>query len=176
MDLKTFKSKIKDFLTFLEVEKNATQGMAMSQSASLVQILINNFRVLAFCILFSFLYGAGAIYILTLNASVIGVAIGSLIREGFTILASIGKANTVMAYFAVVPLGFTYLVHGIPEVTSYFTGALAGGIISVAVVCHHYKTKRFKQIVLDSVDLVALSIIILILSALIEVYITPNLI
>ena len=42
-------------------------------------ILFNNLRVLSFCILFSFIYGAGAIFILTWNASVIGAAIGNFI-------------------------------------------------------------------------------------------------
>ena len=39
----------------------------------LFQIFFNNLRVLFFSILFAFFYGAGAIFILTWNASVIGV-------------------------------------------------------------------------------------------------------
>ena len=45
-------------------------------------ILLNNLKVLVFCVLFSFLYGAGAIFILTWNASVIATAIGNYIRAG----------------------------------------------------------------------------------------------
>src|SRR3989344_975131 len=41
------------------------------------KIFFNNVKVLIFCILFSFIYGAGAIFILTWNASVIGAAIGN---------------------------------------------------------------------------------------------------
>ena len=39
-------------------------------------ILINNLKVMVFALLFSFIYGSGAIFILTWNASVISVAIG----------------------------------------------------------------------------------------------------
>ena len=44
------------------------------------KIFFNNVKVLIFCILFSFVYGAGAIFILTWNASVIGTAIGNFKR------------------------------------------------------------------------------------------------
>src|SRR3972149_3127608 len=43
-------------------------------------IFLNNVKVLVFCILFSLLYGAGALFILNWNASVIAVAIGNFIR------------------------------------------------------------------------------------------------
>jgi uncharacterized membrane protein SpoIIM required for sporulation len=156
--------------------KMGSIGAATSQVARLELIILNNLRVWAFCILFSFLYGAGAIFILVWNASVIGVAIGNVIREGLQKLAEYGHSNTLANYFAVLPLGLSYMVHGIPEVVSYFMGSLAGGIISVAVVCHHYKSKDFWRIVMDSIDLTVLSLIVLFLAAFTEVYITPLLI
>ena len=47
------------------------------------------------------------------------------------------------------------------------------GIISVAVINHDYKTKEFRHILIDSIDLIILSIFLLIIAGLIEVYITP---
>ncbi|MBD3388853.1 MAG: hypothetical protein GF416_07280 [Candidatus Altiarchaeales archaeon] len=146
------------------------------KSLRLEAIVKNNLRVLAFCILFSFLYGAGAIFILTWNASVIGVAIGNVVREGIQVLAGYGHSNVLINYFSVLPVGLGYMVHGIPEVASYFLGALAGGIISSAVVCHHFRSEEFWRVVRDSLDLVILSLLVLLLSAFIEVYITPILI
>lgn len=151
-------------------------GAAINPSAKLSAIITNNLRVWAFCIFFSFLYGAGAIFIITWNASVIGVAIGNVIRDGLQRLAEMGQSNALVNYFTVVPIGLGYMVHGIPEVASYFLGALAGGIISVAVVCHHFRSSQFWRVVRDSVDLMVVSLIVLALAALIEVYITPNLI
>ena len=52
------------------------------QAASLdyfSRIFLNNMKVMTFSILFAFFYGAGAIFILTWNASVIAAAIGSMI-------------------------------------------------------------------------------------------------
>ncbi|VVB53098.1 Stage II sporulation protein M [uncultured archaeon] len=154
------------------------QGLAISASATAKDhffiIVVNNLRVLLFCILMSFLYGAGAIFELTWNASVIGVAIGDLIRK--IIVQWGGTGNPAfLEYFAAFPLSMSYLLHGLPEVLAYFLGALGGGIISVAVVKHHFRSEEFKRVVLDSGDLIMLSVVILILAAGIEVYVTPNL-
>jgi uncharacterized membrane protein SpoIIM required for sporulation len=168
---KIFSSQI-DTINSVRVEIETT-GAAISKTGQLVMIMENNIKVLAFCVLFSFIYGAGAIFILTWNASVIGVAIGNVIREGFKQLGVWGGNPTIEHYFIVLPMGFSYLIHGIPEITSYFLGSLAGGIISAAVACHHWKSKNFQHIVWDSIDLTLLSVIILVLAGLIEVYITP---
>jgi len=160
-------------------------GQALSPPASdlaeaaqdrLRMIFMNNIRVWGFCILFSLIYGAGAVFILVWNASVIGVAMGDVIRRGLVTLGQMENSNTLVNYFTVVPLSLAYLVHGIPEVASYFMGALAGGIISVAVVCHHYRSKEFWHIITDSFDLAILSLLTLFCAAFIEVYITPLLV
>ena len=68
-----------------------------------------------------------------------------------------------------------YLVHGIPEILAYFVAALAGGIISVAIIRKDYKTKSFQRILLDVSDPVLLSVLILFIAALLEVFVTPAL-
>ncbi|MEE9525071.1 MAG: stage II sporulation protein M [Candidatus Woesearchaeota archaeon] len=138
---------------------------------TLTNILLNNLKVLIFCILFSFLYGAGAIFILTWNASVIATAIGNFIRSNI-----VAKAGATANYFQIVSLAILrYMIHGIPEIIAYIVGGLAGGIISVAVIKERFGTKKFEKIVLDSSDLILIAVLILILAALIEVYITPAL-
>ena len=137
---------------------------------TLIQILLNNLKVLIFCILFAFLYGAGAIFILTWNASVIATAIGNYIRTNLAAVAPPGIA----AYLQIVSLGLLrYMTHGILEIAAYFIGGLAGSIISVAVIREKFGTKQFERIVLDSSDLILISIVILILAAIVEVYMTP---
>jgi uncharacterized membrane protein SpoIIM required for sporulation len=132
--------------------------------------------VLIFCILFAFLYGAGAIFILTWNASVIAAAIGNFIRTNLVTVAERAGLAKVASYFQITSLGLLrYLLHGIPEITAYFIAGLAGSIISVAVIREKFGTKQFEKIILDSSDLILISILILIVSALVEVYITPTL-
>ncbi len=159
-----------------EVSGNAIleyTGSSVSGLTEMRVIIVKNLGVLGFCILFSFLYGSGAIYILTWNASVIGVAAGELIRATLREFAGMSGIEMLVNYFTVFPISIVYLVHGIPEVTAYFIGALSGGIISVAVANHHYASKEFKRIVLDSMDLLILAILVLVAAAFMEVYITP---
>jgi uncharacterized membrane protein SpoIIM required for sporulation len=138
------------------------------------RIFLNNLKVLIFCILFSFLYGAGAIFILTWNASVIGVAIGNFIKTHISAVAAEAGYANLSAYFSATALGLLrYSLHGIPEIIAYFIAGLAGGIISVAVIRHNYSTKSFERILLDSSDLILGAVFILLVAALIEVYITP---
>jgi len=160
------------FMVQLDTIKSITgrditpSGAVVHGSERLYQILANNFRVLFLCILFSFIYGSGAIFILTWNASVVGVAIGGSLRE--------------VAGLAGIQVGLSYLVHGLPEIAAYFLAALAGGIISVALAHYEYHEEGFKDvpalkhIFIDSVDLIIASILVLVVAALIEVYITPN--
>ena len=137
-------------------------------------ILMNNLKVMIFCILFSFLFGAGAIFILTWNASVIATAIGNFIRTNITAYAGNAGFSKMSAYFQIISLGLLkYAIHGIPEIAAYFVAGLAGGIISVAIIKENFKTKRFSKIILDSSDLILIAVLLLVIAALLEVYITP---
>jgi len=159
--------------TIVDVNTDIT-GNAILQLGFFSKILFNNIKVLVFCLLFSFVYGTGAIFILSWNASVIGVAIGNAIRSNISYYTSSLGALGIGNYFHVISLGILkYAVHGIPEILAYFIGGLAGGIISVAVIRHDFGTKKFEHILLDSTDLVILSVVFLVIAALIEVYITP---
>jgi uncharacterized membrane protein SpoIIM required for sporulation len=129
--------------------------------------------VLIICLLFSFLLGAGAIFILTWNASVIAVAVGTFIRNNMASMASLVGLPKIAAYFNIFITGIMkYAIHGIPEIASYFIAALAGGIISVAVIRHDFGTKKLEKIVIDVADLVAISIVLLFIAALLEVYVS----
>lgn len=146
----------------------------VTSTSILSRIFFNNIKVLLFCVLFSFLYGAGAIFILMWNASVIGTAIGNFIRTNIaSIAAQVGGAGAG-SYFQVVAVGlFKYIVHGVPEILAYFVGALAGGIISIAIINHDVSTRKFEHVLLDAADLMMLSIVITLIAALLEVYVTP---
>ena len=142
----------------------------------LMQIFSNNIKVMIFCILFAFLFGAGAIFILTWNASVIAAAIGTFIRNNLSNYAEAAGFMKLTGYFHVGSAGLMrYIVHGIPEITAYFVAGLAGGIISVAVIRHDFGTQDFKKILMDSIDLVVIAILMLVFAAIVEVFVTPRL-
>lgn len=149
-------------------------GNAISPLNAFSRIFFNNVKVLLFCILFSFLYGAGAIFILIWNASVIGTAMGNFIRTNLAALANQMGGLSLGSYLSVVSIGlFKYVIHGVPEILAYFVGALAGGIISVAIINHDISTRKFEHVILDSADLLMLSLFILFIAALLEVFVTP---
>jgi len=138
------------------------------------KIFLNNVKVLIFCILFSFVFGSGAIFILMWNASVIGTAIGNFMRSELARAAQLVGFEKVAHYFQVISLGLLrYSIHGIPEILAYFIGGLAGGIIGVAVIKHDFGTTKFEHVLLDSADLLLLSFAILFIAALLEVFVTP---
>jgi uncharacterized membrane protein SpoIIM required for sporulation len=159
--------------TIVDINSDIT-GNAIAEFNMLSKIFFNNIKVLVFCLLFSFVYGTGSIFILSWNATVIGVAIGNLIRSQISLYSANVGLVKVGNYFQVFSLGLLrYMTHGVPEILAYFVGGLAGGIISVAVIRHDFGTKKFEHILLDSTDLIILSVVLLVVAALIEVFITP---
>lgn len=155
----------------------SVNSAAFSAEEGLKIIMLNNFKVLLFSLLFSFLYGAGAIFILAWNASVLAVAMGNFIKTKIAEIGAVAGASIVGVYFQAGSLSLLrYMIHGIPELSAYFLGAVAGGIISAAVVRSDYKDPRFYDILLDSVDLIALAALLLIIGALLEVSVTPLLV
>ncbi len=140
------------------VSKISKTTAFLTAKEKIVNIFANNIYVLIFTLVFSLIFGAGAIFILAWNATVISAAIGIFSKSNITNL----------------PLGIIrYMIHGIPEIGAYFVGALAGGIVSIAVIKHDVHTEKFWTILQDSLNLVILSVILLFAAALIEVFITP---
>jgi uncharacterized membrane protein SpoIIM required for sporulation len=109
---------------------------------------------------FSVIFGAGGIFILTWNATVISAA-----------MVIFAKSNI---YSLPLSLG-RYMIHGVPEIAAYFIGTLAGGIIGLSIVRKEFKTGRFWDILYDSVILIVIAIVILFFAGIIEVFLTPRL-
>ena len=111
-----------------------------------------------FTLLLSLIFGAGAIFVLTWNASVIATAITVFTKS------SIQE----------IPLGILrYMIHGFPEIAAYFITALAGGIFGVGILRNGIRGKRFIHVLENTVILLFIALIILLIAAIIEVYFTP---
>lgn len=116
-------------------------------------IVTNNISVLILSFLFSFLFGAGAIFILTWNSSILSTAIGLTAK-------SIGG-------FRALPLAvLVFFPHGSLEILAYFIGGIAGGFVSAAVT--RRKSLGFWFIVRDSLFLMIFSVLLLIVAGFIE--------
>ena len=131
---------------------------AVTKGVRFLSILENNVYVMIFTLIFSLIFGAGAIFVLAWNASVIAAAISIFARYQLT----------------QIPLGISrYMIHGFPEIAAYFITALAGGIFGVGIIRNGIKNKKFLRIVQNVVILLLVAVAILILAAAIEVYFTP---
>jgi|TARA_Y100000310_G_scaffold167546_2_gene167377 uncharacterized membrane protein SpoIIM required for sporulation len=136
---------------------SAFTGAATKESRFL-SIIINNVYVMIFTLIFSLIFGAGAIFVLAWNASVIAAAIGLFSEYNL----------------AEIPLGLgRYMIHGFPEIVAYFITALAGGIFGVGVLRNGIRSKVFLRVLENSIILLFIALIVLVLAAVIEVYITP---
>ncbi len=134
------------------------QTGAVTKELRLLSIIENNVYVMIFTLLFSLIFGAGAIFILAWNASVIASAIGIFTKYELSQL----------------PFGiFRYMIHGVPEIAAYFVTALAGGILGTGIIRRHLKEGRFLRILENCVILIFIGILFLIFGAVIEVYFTP---
>jgi len=131
---------------------------AATKKLRLFSIIENNIYVMIFTLILSLIFGAGAIFVLAWNASVIAAAIGIFTRYKIS----------------EIPLGIArYMIHGFPEIAAYFITALAGGIFGVGVIRNGIKSKRFLHVVENVIILLFIAIIIILIAAFIEVYFTP---
>jgi uncharacterized membrane protein SpoIIM required for sporulation len=128
----------------------------------------NNSFVLGLAVLFSFAYGAGAIFLIAWNASVIGVIIGTDMLALYSSYAGLGVLGLVLAYLHGLVNAIGFLPHGIFELSAYFIGSIAGGIISVALTRKKYGAKDFELIAKDTLILLFLAYFLLFIGAMIE--------
>lgn len=148
----------------------------VTYTALLSKIFLNNIKVLIFCIIFSLIYGSGAIFILTWNASVIGAAAGNFIVSHAAPFLQKSGVHIVGGYFYASGMSILrYAVHGVPEILAYIVAGIAGGILSMAIVKHDFGSKKFEKVLLDVSDLVLVAVFIVFVAAIMEVFVTPAL-
>ncbi len=139
---KTFKTQIEEI--------KAIRGY-FSFGGTFQTIFINNIGVLFLSFLLSLLYGSGAIFILSWNASILAAAVGMTAK-------ALGGAKAL-------PLALmVYFPHGSLEILAYFLAAIAGGIVSYASL----KEKRERFVFEDAFFLLSLGIFLLLIAASIE--------
>jgi uncharacterized membrane protein SpoIIM required for sporulation len=117
------------------------------------RIIVNNISVLLISFLFSFLFGAGAVFILSWNASVLATAIGLAAK---TLGGVRGLPMAVLIFFP----------HGSLEILAYFIGAIAGGVVSAAVT--RDRSKYFWPVIGDSMKFLLVAVVFLVIAGFIE--------
>lgn len=149
----------KDQLSLFNISGNAT-GVTLSFGA----IVYNNFRVLLIFFILSIIFGVGSILFLVWNASVWGILLGYFIKlnsTGSTLFLKL--INTTLRFFP----------HMILEASSYLFAIISGVIISQTMTSKAIGIDKKREIVIHGVILYIISLVLLLVSAYVEVYIYP---
>jgi uncharacterized membrane protein SpoIIM required for sporulation len=128
--------------------------------------VVNNTQVMILMFILSTMFGAGAIFILAWNASVIAVYVG-LVARSYAV-----NFGLVPGFLIGLPSGLLGIaLHGIPEIAAYFVAGVAGGILSVGIIRENIMSKEFKQIFKDALVYMAIAEILIVVAALLEAFI-----
>jgi stage II sporulation protein M len=134
-------------------EIHGVTGAASYKYYTFTQILNNNLQVMFFAFLFSLVFGAGAIFIIAWNASILGVYIGDL-------------ANSL---WQIPIVSLSFLPHGLPEIGAYLIAGIAGGLLSAMLI--RKNTIHIKEVVaFDCLKLLIIACVLIVIAAGIEVY------
>ena len=153
--------------SFQEKTIQTIRGMATNPLQDFLLIFFNNLRVSFVAFVLSFLFGTGALFVITWNASVVAVFFGKIAKD----LMSTGLNKGLAPLLAFFIGSSSIFLHAVPEITAYFLAGIAGGVLSVGV----YRGRYTIQIVEDALAIYLCSVAVLLFAAFIEAYITPAL-
>jgi len=136
-------------------------GYSFRTDAFFSYILINNLQVLMLFFIFSIIFGAGSLYLLLWNSSIIGVFLG-MEAEGYS-------GNFFMKYILYPFISFVRILpHGVLEFLGYFLASLSGAMLSLSLLS---KDKSYlQQIISDSLLMFLFSIFFIVVGAFVEAF------
>jgi len=140
------------------------QGKYYSTYEDFLSISYNNIKVLVIAFLLSFFFGSGALFILSWNASVVGVFISLYAK----ILSDAYDKHILISH---IEAFLSISLHGIPEVFGYFLGGIAGAVLSFGLV----EGENRKIILCDSFKTLLVAIFFILLGAFLESFIVASL-
>ncbi len=155
----------KVFSEQIKVIKNIRSGdLEISSTGNFVndfglftEIFLNNVQVTTLAFVLSFLFGSGALFLISWNASVLGV---------FSHMMADKNSYYYISHFMNL---LSISLHGIPEMLSYFISGIGGTILSIGLIKSNHKY----IILRDALNMYIISLIFVIVSSFIEVFVTP---
>ncbi|MBI5398906.1 stage II sporulation protein M [Candidatus Woesearchaeota archaeon] len=141
---------------FVADEPNPT----LSQFAA---IFVRNSVVLVLSFALAFFYGASAIFLIVLNASVFA---NFIVLVGAFITQTLGEKILALLLF---------MVHLLPELSAFLVAAIAGGVVSKALIKESRHSLEFRNVFKDSTMLIAIAAGLLLIGAFLETFVTTRL-
>lgn len=134
-----------------------------------LSVFENNVFVMTVCFLLSLFYGAGSVFLITINASVFASALAEAVKS------RIPQLGYWFTYSYITCNIMVMFLHTIPELVGYYFGAVAGGILSRAFSRKKIIFKEIKPILKDAFTLFLIGILVLFLAAIIEMVFSKRL-
>ena len=165
-------NEIFDFQTrFLEYQQGVDSGVVQSfvqgktepTASHILGLFTHDLVVLMICFVLSFFYGASAIFLIILNGSVFASFIVIVIRT----LAQ-NMMQGVQAFFF-------FLIHLLPEISGFLIAAIAGGVVSKALIHEKKGSKASRNVFKDATMLMLIAIGLVLLGSVLEVMVTVRL-
>ncbi|MFC1722948.1 stage II sporulation protein M [Nanoarchaeota archaeon] len=128
-----------------------------------ISLSSHNLIVLVVCFVLSFIFGASAIFLIILNGSIFASFIVFLVKTLTTDLAQSVKA-----------IGF-FLIHLLPEISGFMIAAIAGGVISKAIMHEQRGTIRFQNVFKDAFVLMLIATMLILVGAFLETFVSSTL-
>ncbi|MFH1630646.1 MAG: stage II sporulation protein M [Candidatus Aenigmatarchaeota archaeon] len=155
-----------DAVFTLQTDWFKQQGMVTANvidAGGFFKYLFNNTQVMILFFILSVLFGAGAVFILAWNASIIAVYLGILSDKFVTSFGAHG------AYLYGMTVGTsTIILHGVPEIMGYFFAGIGGGILSIGLLREKFMSKEFNEVGKDALIWLALGEVLIVVGAVIE--------
>jgi uncharacterized membrane protein SpoIIM required for sporulation len=131
--------------------------------AQALSLFAHNLLVVVICFALSFFYGASAIFLIILNGSVFASFIVLVIRV---------IAENILAG---VQAFLFFMIHLLPEISGFMLAAIAGGVVSKAISVEKRNSKAFRNVFKDVTVLMLISMGLVLLGTLLEVFVTARL-
>lgn len=147
----------------VEVVQNFVESTLTPSLGEVIALSSHDLIVVLICFGLSFVYGASAIFLIILNGSVFANFIIFVIR----IIAE----NTTQGIQAFL----IFLIHLIPEISGFLLAAIAGGVASKALVLEMNESNALRNVFKDVTVLLLISIGLVIVSTILEVFVTARL-
>ncbi|MEK6822384.1 MAG: stage II sporulation protein M [Nanoarchaeota archaeon] len=127
---------------------------------SVLGVATQNAIVIIIGFVLSLFFGAGALFLITLNASVFAAFVVHVSRQVANPAGIIGL----------------FLIHTIPEMAGFLVASIAGGVVSRAIMKERLGSDKFRNVMKDALVLLAIAVGIIIIAAVLEQYGTAPLV
>jgi len=145
-------------LTEYKIESFTESGLAHA-----LGIFSSNLGVALIFFILSIFYGAGAIFLIVWITSIFSTFITLTIQN---ISKGINHSFTLLGIFS---------LYIIPEIAGFLLAAIAGGLVSKAVITENFRSLAFKNVIRDATILLLLSFALLLFAAILESFVAVNL-